>query len=68
MVMRHLPPMASFSDKPACVAAKSGNILTYRELDELANQGAHFLRALGLGRGDVIAVLLDNDFDIFEIA
>ncbi len=46
--MQHLPPMASFSDKPACVAAKSGNILTYRELDELANQGAHFLRALGL--------------------
>jgi long-chain acyl-CoA synthetase len=66
--MQHLPPMASFSDKPACVGAKSGSILTYRALDELANQGAHLLRALGLTRGDVIAVLLDNGFDIFEIA
>jgi long-chain acyl-CoA synthetase len=68
MVMQHLAPMASFSDKPACVGAKPGSILTYRALDELANQGAYLLRALGLTRGDVIAVLLDNGFDIFEIA
>jgi long-chain acyl-CoA synthetase len=55
-------------DKLALIDADSGNTLSYRRLNELANQGAHALRLLGLKRGDVVAVLLDNSFEIFEIA
>lgn len=55
-------------DKPACVLAASNQVLTYRELDQLANQGAHLLRDLGLVRGDCVAVLLENGFDIFTVA
>ncbi|NWL19176.1 acyl-CoA synthetase [Pseudomonas umsongensis] len=55
-------------DKPACILTSSNQILTYGELDELANQGAHLLRSLGLERGDTVAVLLENGFDIFTVA
>ncbi|HZU63325.1 MAG TPA: acyl-CoA synthetase, partial [Novosphingobium sp.] len=49
-------------------SAESGHTLTYAGLDRLANQGAHLLRALGLARGDVLAVMLDNDCAAFAIA
>ena len=55
-------------DKLALMHAETGKTLTYRQLDERANQGAHALRNLGLKRGDVVAALLDNSFEIFEIA
>jgi long-chain acyl-CoA synthetase len=52
----------------ALIDADSGETLSYRRLNERANQAAHALRKLGLNRGDVIAVLLENSFEIFEIA
>ena len=55
-------------DKVALIDADTGKTVSYRQLDELANQGAHALRHLGLKRGEVVAVLLDNGFDIFDIA
>jgi long-chain acyl-CoA synthetase len=55
-------------DKPAGIMAQTGEALTYAELDAASNQGAHLLRALGLRRGDVLAVLLDNSLEVFEIA
>ena len=55
-------------DKLALLDADTDQSLTYRDLNERANQSAHALRELGLKRGDVIAVLLENGFDIFEIA
>jgi long-chain acyl-CoA synthetase len=54
-------------DKPACIDAESGQRLSYRTLNERANQGAHLLRALGLSRGDVVATLLHNCFEVFEV-
>lgn len=54
-------------EKPAVVMAASGEVVTYRQLDERSNQGAHLLRALGLRRGDCIALLLDNVPGFFEI-
>ena len=41
-------------DKPAIVIAATGETITYRQLDERSNQGAHLLRSLGLKRGDVM--------------
>jgi long-chain acyl-CoA synthetase len=55
-------------EKLALLDADTDQSLTYRDLNERANQSAHALRELGLKRGDVIAVLLENGFDIFEIA
>ena len=54
--------------RPACVMADSGEILRYDELERLANQAAHRLRALGLGRGDVLAVMIDNEIALFPLA
>src|SRR5882757_1572348 len=56
------------TEKVALIDADTGKTLSYRQLNELANQAAHALRHVGLKRGDVVAVLLDNGFDIFEIA
>jgi long-chain acyl-CoA synthetase len=47
-------------DQPAIVMARSGDIVTYRELDERSNRLAHLLRAIGLGRGDHYAVFMEN--------
>ncbi len=47
-------------DKPAVIMGRSGETVTYRQLEERSNQGAHLFRALGLKRGDAVALLLDN--------
>jgi long-chain acyl-CoA synthetase len=54
-------------DKPAYVMAGSGEIVTYRQLDERSNQLAHLLRGAGLRRGDSIALMLENHPRFFEI-
>jgi len=47
-------------DQPAVVMARSGETITYRELDERSNKLAHLLRAVGLGHGDHYAVFMEN--------
>jgi len=47
-------------DRLAFVVADTGEKLTYRQLDELTNQGAHLFRKLGLRPGDRIGLLLKN--------
>ena len=54
-------------DKPAYIMAGSGEVVTYRELDARANQGARLLRALGLALGDGIAVMMDNSPRYLEV-
>ena len=53
--------------KAAYIMAGSGDIVTYAQLEARSNQGAHLLRALGLRRGDGIALMLENDAHFFEI-
>ncbi len=55
-------------DRAAYVMSGSGETVTYRQLDERSNQGAHLFRSLGLKAGDVIAILMDNHPRFFEIA
>ncbi|HEX2494151.1 MAG TPA: acyl-CoA synthetase [Steroidobacter sp.] len=55
-------------DKPACISPATGEIVTYRQLDERSNRIAHLFRSLGLKRGDVIAVCLENHPLYLEIA
>jgi len=54
-------------DKLAYIMAATGETVTYRDLDERANRGAHLLRSLGLKRGDGIAVLMDNSPRYLEV-
>lgn len=54
-------------DRPAIVMATGGEVVTYRQLDERANQVAHFLRGCGLKRGDHISILMENSPRMLEI-
>ena len=58
---------ASNPDKPAYIMAASGEVVTYKQLDERSNQIAHLLRARGLKQGDGIAVYMENNPHYFEI-
>src|SRR3982075_2857908 len=53
-------------DKIAYQMAGSGKAISYRELDELSNQGAHLFRSLGLRAGDHIAFLIENRLAFME--
>jgi long-chain acyl-CoA synthetase len=54
-------------DHPAQIIAATGETLSYRELDERSNQHARLFRALGLSRGDHIALLLENHPKYLEL-
>jgi long-chain acyl-CoA synthetase len=47
--------------------ARSGEVVTYAQLEDRSNQGAQLFRSLGLRRGDAIALMLDNNARYFEI-
>ncbi len=48
-------------DRPAVVMAGSGEVLTYGDFEARANQVAHLLRHAGLGRGDHVAIFMENE-------
>jgi acyl-CoA synthetase (AMP-forming)/AMP-acid ligase II len=57
----HLGEIAAKTpDKAAVVMTGSGQVITYRELDEAANRLAQLLYATGLRPGDHIAFMLEN--------
>src|SRR5262245_24759680 len=53
---------ASAPDAAALVA--DNRVLTYRELNQLANQLAHHLRALGVGPDQLVAVCMERSLDL----
>ncbi len=55
-------------DKAAAIDARSGEVLTYAELDARSNRLAQLLWAEGLRRGDHLAVFLENHLRYFEVA
>ena len=54
-------------DKPAIVMARTGETITYAELEQRANRGAHALRQLGLVNGDAVAIACDNRLEFFDV-
>lgn len=54
-------------DKPALIMARTGQTITYRELEDASNQGAQLFRSLGLKAGDHIAIMLENHPAFFKI-
>jgi long-chain acyl-CoA synthetase len=55
-------------DRAAVIMASSGEIVTYAELDEMANRLSQLLRAAGLERGDHVAFCLENRAEYLPIA
>lgn len=55
-------------EKPAYIMAMSGEVVTYRQLEERSNQGAHLFRSLGLMTGDTLSILMDNSPRYFDVA
>lgn len=54
-------------DRPAYIMVESGEVVTYRQLDERSNQAAQLFRRRGLARGDRIAILMENHPRFLEL-
>jgi acyl-CoA synthetase (AMP-forming)/AMP-acid ligase II len=54
-------------DKPAYIMARSGEIVTFKELDDRSNRCAQLFRSLGLVPGDCIAFCMENHPRYLEI-
>jgi len=57
----------TYPHKPAIIMANSGEMVTYKQLDERSNQAAHLFRSLGLKSGDHIGMMLENNRQFLEI-
>ncbi|MEH6518325.1 MAG: acyl-CoA synthetase [Halioglobus sp.] len=57
----------TYPHKPAYIMGSTGEIVTYRQLDERSNQGAQLFRSLGVARGDHISLMLENNRHFLEI-
>jgi len=55
-------------DKAAIIAARSGRVTTYRELNERSMQCANLLRRAGLKAGDHVAAIMENHPRFLEIS
>jgi len=64
-------PMAAHAaanpDKVATIMLRSGEQLTYGELNERSIQLARLLQSSGLGHGDVVALFMDNNIRYHEV-
>jgi len=54
-------------DKPAFIQAATGEVVTYKELDDRSNRFAQLLRDRGLEFGDHIAIFLENHARYWEL-
>ncbi|WP_213574084.1 acyl-CoA synthetase [Rhodococcus sp. USK13] len=54
-------------DKPAVISFETGEVLTYRQLDDHSAAIAAELHSLGFRKGDVIALLSDNVIECYPI-
>jgi long-chain acyl-CoA synthetase len=58
---------AETPDKAAIVMARTGEQLTYRELDRRSCQLAQLWRSAGLRAGDHVCILMENNIRFFEV-
>lgn len=59
---------AAHPDAPAVVMGSTGQVVTFRQLDERSNRLAHLLADRGLNAGDHIAILMENHPRYLEVA
>jgi long-chain acyl-CoA synthetase len=58
---------AATPDKPAYILAGSGEVVTYRELEDRSNQAAQLFRAAGLKAGDHLALFSENSARYLQV-
>lgn len=56
-----------FANKKAFVSADTGESLTYKEADELANRIANIFQEAGFQKGDVVGLLMENCIEYLPI-
>ena len=54
-------------EKPALINAATGDVVTFRELNDRSNRLAQLLWERGLRRGDHIAILMENHARYFDV-
>jgi acyl-CoA synthetase (AMP-forming)/AMP-acid ligase II len=54
-------------DKPAYIMAGSGQVVTYKELDDRSNRLAQLFHATGLRFGDAVAICMENHPRYLEV-
>lgn len=57
----------SYPEKAAYIIADSGEVVTYRNLDEATMKGTRLFCELGLSRGDHIALMIENHAVFLQI-
>ncbi len=57
-----------YPHRPAIIIGDTGEVVSYRELDQRSNRAAQLFRALGLQSGEHIALMLENNRHFLEIA
>ena len=55
-------------DRPAYVMARTGEVVTYRQLADRSRRAAHLMRDLGAARGACVAILMENHVRFLELA
>ncbi len=58
----------STPDKPAIVMSGSGRTITFKALEDSANQVAHLFRSQGIQAGEKVAFVLENCPEVYEMA
>ncbi len=54
-------------DKPAVILAETGEIHTYKQLDEASNRAAQFFRSRELKAEDVVAFMVENTPEFYDL-
>ena len=57
---------ASDPDKAACIVATTGQVVTYRQLDEGSRRLARLLQDRGLRQGDLVAIFMETNATYLE--
>ncbi|KVI06105.1 4-coumarate--CoA ligase 1-like isoform X1 [Cynara cardunculus var. scolymus] len=55
--------ISDFSDRPCLIDGATGQVYTYAEVELTSRKVASALHKLGIGKGDVIMILLQNSFE-----
>lgn len=56
-----------YPNRPAFILGDTGEVVTFKQLDERSNQGAHVFRSLGLKPGDNVCIMMENNARCLEI-
>jgi long-chain acyl-CoA synthetase len=54
-------------DRPAMINSLTGEVVTYRALDERSARFAQYLTATGVSRGDTVALFMENNNRFMEV-